>query len=161
MFEPDIVRFRATDNDGVCLNDASIIIAKNEYPGIKKAAYNLSKDLGTVLNQAPTAIHETELGEQDAFPATNTAIIVGSIESSSILKRLADNGKIDISNLEGKWESYMTSVVKDPLEGIQHALVVAGSDKRGAIYGIYTLSEQIGVSPYVLPCKSEAWHRQQ
>ncbi|RMY95821.1 hypothetical protein D0862_08661 [Hortaea werneckii] len=161
MFEPDIVRFSATDNDGTCLNDACIIVARDDYPGVKKAAYNLSNDLGTVLNQAPTAIHETGLGEQDAFPATNTAIIVGSIDASPILKRLAENGKIDFQSLQGKWESFKTTVVKDPLDGIQHALVIAGSDKRGAIYGIYTLSEQIGISPWhwwadVLPRKREA-----
>lgn len=147
MFETDIVQFRATDDDCVCLNDAYIIVARDDYPGIKKAAHNLSNDLGTVQNQAPTAISETAL---DDLPVTNTAIIVGSIESSPILRRLAGNGKIDTKSLQGKWESFMTSVVNDPFDGIQHALVIAGSDKRGAIYGIYTLSEQIGVSPYVI-----------
>ncbi|RMY90177.1 hypothetical protein D0862_10036 [Hortaea werneckii] len=161
MFETGIVQFRATDNDCVCLNDARIIVARNDYPGIKKAAYNLSNDLSTVLDQAPTAVSEPVLDEQDSIPATNTAIIVGSIESSSILKRLAENGKIDVKSLQGKWESFMTTVLKDPIDGIQHALVIAGSDKRGAIYGIYTLSEQIGVSPWhwwadVLPRRQEA-----
>ncbi|RMX80860.1 hypothetical protein D0869_07240 [Hortaea werneckii] len=161
MFETDIVQFHATDDDCVCLNDACIIVARNDYPGIKKAAHNLSNDLGTVLNQAHTAISETALDEQDSLPGTNTAIIVGSIEASSILKRLAENGKINTKSLQGKWESFMTSVVKEPLNGIQEALVIAASDKRGAIYGIYTLSEQIGVSPWhwwadVLPRKREA-----
>ncbi|KAI7538323.1 glycoside hydrolase family 115 protein [Hortaea werneckii] len=145
MFETDIVQFLATDDDCVCLNDACIIVAIDDYPGIKIAAHNLSNDLGTVLNQAPTAISETAL---DDLPATKTAIIVGNIESSPILQRLAENGKIDTKSLQGKWESFMTSVVRDPFDGIQHALVIAGSDKRGAIYGIYTLSEQIGVSPW-------------
>ncbi|KAI7541458.1 glycoside hydrolase family 115 protein [Hortaea werneckii] len=148
MFETEIVQFRATDDDCVCLNDACIIVARDDYPGIRKAAYNLSNDLGTVLNHAPTAISETALNEQDSLPATNTAILVGSIESSPILQRLAEDGKINVQSLQGKWESFMTSVVKDPLDGIRHALVIAGSDKRGAIYGIYTLSEQIGVSPW-------------
>ncbi|KAI7232176.1 glycoside hydrolase family 115 protein [Hortaea werneckii] len=161
MFETEVVQFRATDDDCVCLNDACIIVARDGYPGIKKAAYNLSNDLGTVLNQAPTAIREILPDEQDSLSATSTAIIVGSIEASPILQRLARDGKIDIKSLQGKWESFMTSVVKDPLDGIRHALVVAGSDKRGAIYGIYTLSEQIGVSPWhwwadVLPRKQEA-----
>ncbi|KAI7093620.1 glycoside hydrolase family 115 protein [Hortaea werneckii] len=148
MFETDIVQFRATDDNCVCLNDGCIIVARDDYPGIKKAAYNLSNDLGTVLNQAPTAIRETLPDGQDSLPATKTAIIVGNIESSPILQHLAENGKIDTKSLQGKWESFMTSVVNDPFDGIQHALVIAGSDKRGAIYGVYTLSEQIGVSPW-------------
>ena len=41
----------------------------------------------------------------------------------------------------------MLQVVPRPRPGIARALVIAGSDKRGAIYGIYDLSEQIGVSP--------------
>ena len=40
--------------------------------------------------------------------------------------------------------------VANPLPGVDQALVIAGSDKRGTIYGIYDLSEQIGVSPVVL-----------
>ena len=40
------------------------------------------------------------------------------------------------------------TMVEEPFDGVSEALVVAGSDKRGAIYGIYELSEQIGVSPW-------------
>src|SRR5690606_25775486 len=38
--------------------------------------------------------------------------------------------------------------VKDPFPGVNEALVIAGSDKRGTIYGIYGLSQLIGVSPW-------------
>ena len=57
-------------------------------------------------------------------------------------------GKIDVKGVEGKWESYVVQVVKSPVEGTDNALVIAGSDKRGTIYGIYELSQQIGVSPW-------------
>ena len=52
------------------------------------------------------------------------------------------------SPVTGKWESTLIQVVADPLPGVASALVIAGSDKRGTIYGIYDLSEQIGVSPW-------------
>ena len=45
-------------------------------------------------------------------------------------------------------EKYIIRTIDKPLEGIDRALVIAGSDKRGTIYGIYELSEQIGVSPW-------------
>ena len=45
-------------------------------------------------------------------------------------------------------EAFVISTVENPLPGIDHALVIAGSDKRGTIYGIYELSKQIGVSPW-------------
>ena len=48
----------------------------------------------------------------------------------------------------GKWESFLIQVVPNPMPGVDERLVIAGSDKRGTIYGIYELSEQIGVSPW-------------
>jgi hypothetical protein len=79
-----------------------------------------------------------------------TAIIVGSIEASPILQRLEKEGKLDFDfgKIRAKWESYTTSVVDNPFNRCRRALVIAGSDKRGAIFGVYSLSEQLGVSPY-------------
>ena len=42
----------------------------------------------------------------------------------------------------------MTTIVDHPMAGVRRALVIAGSDKRGTIFAIYDLSEQIGVSPW-------------
>lgn len=50
--------------------------------------------------------------------------------------------------MEGKREKYLLQTVSSPCDGVEKALVIAGSDKRGAIYGIYELSGQIGVSPW-------------
>src|SRR4029078_1043520 len=75
-------------------------------------------------------------------------ILIGTIGRSAIIDQLATAKKIDTSSIAGKWESYLIQVVADPLPGISSALVIAGSDKRGTIYGIYDLSEQMGVSPW-------------
>ena len=69
---------------------------------------------------------------------------------SPLIQSLERDGKVDLSGIRGKWESYVTAVVEEPFEGCKRALAIAGSDKRGAIFGVYGLSEQIGVSPYVL-----------
>ena len=71
------------------------------------------------------------------------AIVIGSLERNSLVKRLTDT-----SAIAGKWESFLIQAVSKPLPGVASALVIAGSDKRGTIYGIYDLSEQIGVSPW-------------
>jgi hypothetical protein len=55
---------------------------------------------------------------------------------------------IDVSGVQGKWESFTSQVVKNPVPGCAKALVIAGSDPRGTIYGLYDVSEQIGVSPW-------------
>lgn len=57
-------------------------------------------------------------------------------------------GKLDVSEIEGEWEAFVSSVVDEPLDGCGRALVIAGADPRGTIYGIYDVSEQIGVSPW-------------
>jgi hypothetical protein len=68
------------------------------------------------------------------------------------LAALADARKIDSSAVAGKWESAVTSVVANPpsgiLPGVRQALVVAGSDRRGAAFALFTLSRQMGVSPW-------------
>jgi hypothetical protein len=56
--------------------------------------------------------------------------------------------KIDELPIHGRWESYISEVVDNPFPGIDRALVIAGSDMRGTIYGLYDVSEQIGVSPW-------------
>jgi hypothetical protein len=75
-------------------------------------------------------------------------VIVGTLGKSALVDRLAREGRIDTAALRGKWEGYLIQTVRNPLPGVARALVVAGSDKRGTIFGLYTLSEQIGVSPW-------------
>jgi hypothetical protein len=76
------------------------------------------------------------------------AIIIGTIGHNGRIDRLVRNGKISIAAIAGKWESFQIQVVSNPLPGVESAQVVAGSDKRGTIYGIYDISEHIGVSPW-------------
>ena len=64
------------------------------------------------------------------------------------MKYLISSGKLEVNVLEGKWESFVITTIKDPMPGIDQALIIIGSDKRGTIYGIYELSRQIGVSPW-------------
>lgn len=57
-------------------------------------------------------------------------------------------GKVDVINTKGKWEAFTSTLVRNPTDGVDQALVLAGSDKRGTIFSLYDLSEQIGVSPW-------------
>ena len=74
-------------------------------------------------------------------------VIVGSLKSG-LIQQLVKAGKVDGKQLEGKTEKYLLQVVDNPVGGVGRALVIAGSDKRGAIYGAYELSRQMGVSPW-------------
>lgn len=117
----------------------SILIDKDEETGVAIATRNLQNDFLKVSGNKPALLHEAR--------NSSRLVIVGTI-NSNLIKRLAKQKKIDVSQLKGKWEQYQISFVTKPMEGVGEALVIAGSDKRGSIYGIYELSEQIGVSPW-------------
>lgn len=75
-------------------------------------------------------------------------LIAGTIGHSSVIDALVSSGWLNVSAVKGNWESFTSQLVKNPVQGCPEALVVAGSDPRGTIYGIYDVSEQIGVSPW-------------
>lgn len=131
------------------LTRSAILVDKADHEGVKIAANFLSEDLSRATQTSSQAVQlysgKDEVGEShnDVRPT----IIIGCIESSRLLQKLEQAGKVDFTAIRGKWETFYTSVVDGPVEGINQALVIAGSDKRGAIFGIYTFSEQIGVSP--------------
>jgi hypothetical protein len=120
---------------------AALYVDAQDYPGVVRVAADLQADIARVTGCTPAMAHdESSLG--------GNAIIAGSLGKSRLIGRLARDGKIDTAAIQGKWESFSLQVVRQPLPGVESALVIAGSDKRGAIYGIYDLSEQIGVSPW-------------
>ncbi|TDO22700.1 glycosyl hydrolase 115 family protein [Pedobacter duraquae] len=118
---------------------ATIIASSNEWPGVLRAAKDLQTDLGKVSGVKPMF----STGKANGMP-----IIVGTIGHSAIIDELIRNTKINVGGIAGNWESTLIQVVKNPVKGVDSALVIAGSDKRGTIYGIYELSYQIGVSPW-------------
>lgn len=131
------------------LTEAIIIISAEDHEGIHIAGRIVAEDMARVKR---THMQQLDIRKLDSSPSAQgatTAIVIGCIENSPLLQHLELTGKVDFSPIRGKWECFTTSVVDDPQLGCscQRALVVAGSDKRGAIYGVYTLSEQIGVSP--------------
>jgi hypothetical protein len=118
---------------------AAIHVDSADYPGVIRAANDLQADIGRVTGK------KAEL-RQTGF--SSSSIIVGTIGKSPTIDKLVKARKIDVSGIKGKWESFLIQVVQKPLPGVASALVIAGSDKRGTIYGIYDLSEQMGVSPW-------------
>jgi hypothetical protein len=147
MFEEKFVSFSPTPGL-LDLVGLPILVDQSDFPGIHIAAQTLAEDFARVTKGPPPQLQVITF-ERDGINVEEPAcIIVGSIEKSPLLQHLGKHGKVGMSNIRGKWESYTTTVVNDPFEGCRKALVIAGSDKRGAIFGAYSLSEQIGVSPY-------------
>ncbi len=120
---------------------ADVQVAPQEFPGVRRVAGQLQADLERVSGVRPELV-------ASARPARGPVVIVGTLGRGGAVDELVTSGKIDATQIRGRWEAFTISVVSQPFPGIDQALVIAGSDKRGTIYGLYELSEQIGVSPW-------------
>jgi len=138
-------------------NLTTIYVDSSDDNGIARAVADLQADIVRVTGRTPAVIDRADDTEKRLGP---NAIIVGSIGKSTILDRLIREHKIDVTAIAGKWESFIIQVVPKPWPGVANALVITGSDKRGTIYGIYDLSEEIGVSPWYWWADVPVQHRE-
>lgn len=147
-----VVNVNAADHKGISFNELSsdrftliengnpisLLLDETDDIGVQIAAKALQKDFKMVSGKEAKILNE---------PSERSVVIIGTLESKYI-KQIIKNKKLDKKELEGKYEKYIMTTIANPVEGVDEALVIAGSDKRGTIYGIYELSEQIGVSPW-------------
>lgn len=124
------------------LNDAYIYIDSNDFAAVKKSAELLQQDIELVTGKKLQIITGS-LGD-----VKGNAIIIGSLEKSSIIQQLAQQKKISTNTIKGKWEAYQIQSIKTPARTISNALIIYGNDRRGTAYGVFELSKQIGVSPW-------------
>ena len=122
-------------------NATPLYVDSSDFPGVIRAANDLSKDIQNVTGITPPVLLQQPASQQ-------SAVIIATLGKGALLEQLIRDHKIDTAALAGKWESYLIETVAHPFPGVSSALVIVGSDKRGTIYGIYELSEQIGVSPW-------------
>jgi hypothetical protein len=141
----DSVLIVSGKGDGFVLSaggkSATLFISKDDYPGVIRAFKDLQTDIGKVTGTKPDLVTEK-------LPKARQMVIAGTLGKSNLIGRLVKDGKINVKDLEGKWETFLIQVISKPVPGVKEALVIVGSDKRGTIYGIYELSAKIGVSPW-------------
>lgn len=125
----------------VQLHGAALYVDSADHKGVQRGVATLADDLERVTGQRPHIRDTVQTGEK-------YAVIAGTIGRSALIDQLVASGRIDPAPIADRWEGYHIETVRQPLPGVERALVIAGSDKRGTIYGIYDLSEQIGVSPW-------------
>ena len=107
---------------------AAVVTDPADKPGVLIAAETLREDFARVCGTKA--------------PAQGSRVIYAGTKDSPLIKRLASEGRIDTTPLNGQYETYILKTLGDDV------LIVAGADMRGTIYGIYEISEQIGVSPW-------------
>ena len=119
---------------------ATILVDGRDWTGVVRAARDLGDDVRKVSGIASPVAFSAKV-QTPATEEGKGCIVVGTIGKSRLIDGLVKSKKLDVSQVQGQWESFVIDV-------IDHNLVIAGSDRRGTIYGIYELSQRIGVSPW-------------
>jgi len=112
------------DTQRLCTGDISY--SENDFEAVKIAIGSLKADMQQSLTESYTA-------------GDGLTLLIGTLGKNADIDRLVKQGQL--SDLKGKREKFVITTI-----GKQ--LVIAGSDRRGTVYGIYELSEQLGVSPW-------------
>ena len=129
----------------------AFIYEESSYSGVRRIADKVRKDISHVLDAKPEMIDSNgatsltqlyENGLTAGFP-----VIFGTLGKSALLDDLSFRGLIDVSRIRGRREVYSLELVAEPAEGVDTALVICGSDKRGTIYGLFRISELLNISP--------------
>ncbi|WP_449352938.1 glycosyl hydrolase 115 family protein [Streptomyces shaanxiensis] len=118
-----------------------VFVDAADDPAVVRAAGDLQADVERVSGARPELLHTLPR-------SAPLLVLVGTLGASPAIDRLVKRGRLDVSRVKGRWEASVTQVVERPFPGVGRALVIAGSDRRGTVYGIYDTSERIGVSPW-------------
>ena len=140
----------------------SFLYEEEALTGVKRIADKVRKDVSLVFDATPSDVHIngaaslTGLKESGKLP--EYPVIFGTLGHSPLIDELSSRGLISTDAIKGKREVYSFTVIDEPFENVSAALVIAGSDKRGTIYGLFRLSDILNVSPLVdwcdvMPCK--------
>lgn len=120
---------------------ANICTDKKDYAVVGITAQMLADDIKRVTGQNATVINTTK---------TNIAgptVVAGTLGKSVMIETLVKNLKIDVSSIRGSWESFIVATAVNPKTKTPLLLII-GSDRRGTAFGLTSLCESIGVSPW-------------
>ena len=129
-----------------------ICLEQSAFPGVIRVTEKVAHDVELVSGKKPQILVEKEIPETLESSGEDWTIIAATKGKSSFLKKLEEAGSAELKELEQKRECYAWIFPEIKNRTKSNLLVIAGSDKRGPIYGLFHLSEMLGVSPFVDWC---------
>ena len=129
-----------------------ICLEQSAFPGVIRVTEKVAHDVELVSGKKPQILVEKEILETLESSGEDWTIIAATKGKSSFLKKLEEAGSAELKELEQKRECYAWIFPEIKNRTKSNLLVIAGSDKRGTIYGLFHLSEMLGVSPFVDWC---------
>ena len=129
-----------------------ICLEQSAFPGVIRVTEKVAHDVELVSGKKPQILVEKEIPETLESSGEDWTIIAATKGKSSFLKKLEEAGSAELKELEQKRECYAWIFPEIKNRTKSNLLVIAGSDKRGTIYGLFHLTEMLGVSPFVDWC---------
>lgn len=129
-----------------------ICLEQSAFPGVIRVTEKVAHDVELVSGKKPQILVEKEIPETLESSGEDWTIIAATKGKSSFLKKLEEAGSAELKELEQKRKCYAWIFPEIKNRTKSNLLVIAGSDKRGTIYGLFHLSEMLGVSPFVDWC---------
>jgi hypothetical protein len=120
---------------------ADLVIGADDFKVVAIAAHDLAADIERVSGRKPDVRTATE-------GIAGPIVLIGTLGRAPAIDALVAAGHLDVAALRGAWETFLIATVADPLPGAKSGLVIVGSDRRGTAFGVYELSQAIGVSPW-------------
>ena len=121
----------AEQSGAVALKGATIAYSDTEPQAVQIAAASLVNDFQSVMGFRPALSSLTS--------QSSPLIMIGTVGFNKQIDQWVKGGKL--ADLKGKREKFIITT-------IDGQVVIAGSDRRGTVFGIYELSRQMGVSPW-------------
>jgi len=125
---------------------SDIFYEESALNGLKRVADTVSRDLLLVTGKKPNITDNLEKC------TSGQIVIAATLGNSALLDSFIERKLLSVNDIKGKRECYLIKIIETPFADfpkIKQALIIAGSDKRGGIYGLFRLSEMCGVSPLV------------
>lgn len=120
---------------------ATLVTSPADHEVVAIATADLANDIARITGVRPEIT-------ATPFPQGGPLVLIGTLGRHPLIDALVATGTLDVGSLAGAWESFVIATLDHPYPGVPSALVIVGSDRRGTAYGVYELSQQIGVSPW-------------
>lgn len=120
---------------------AAVVVEAGADPALQHVGRSFAGDLGRVAGRPAPLLAQLPRVARDV-------VVIGELGRSPLVDALQKSGKLRLDGLPGRWEAYRQVVVDKPFVGVERALVIVGSDRRGAVFGAYDVSARMGVSPW-------------
>lgn len=121
---------------------AELVVSPDDARVVTLAANDLAADIARVTGTTPV------VRASPAVAAPGPVVLIGTLGKNPLIDELVAGGRLDVTALRGQWETFLIATVAPKESGAADLLVIVGSDRRGTAFGVYELSQAIGVSPW-------------